>query len=198
MTWMDRRTLLLAGVGALAGAQPAFAQPLDPDGLIRPDLLVAARTALGRPRIKRIDQMVVVDLAKPSRNHRLYIVNLKSGVVSAHLVAHGKGNDPGHTGRAIRFGDTPESNMTPLGAYAGAERYHGKHGLSLRLDGLDRANANARARAIVLHTEWYVSSAMAREHGKLGRSNGCFVVSGEDLAAVLSALEGGGLLYAGA
>ncbi len=183
-----------------AAASGDIAQAVTPYrlGLIRPALLERARAALARPEIRRTDRLAVVDLAMPSRTPRLFLIDLHAGAVDSFLVAHGKGSDPDHSGVASRFGDVPGSNMTPLGAFAGAERYQGKHGLSLRLDGLDPANANARARAIVLHSEWYVSEDMARTHGKLGRSNGCFVVDEAVLPRVLTAIDGGGLLYADA
>jgi L,D-peptidoglycan transpeptidase YkuD (ErfK/YbiS/YcfS/YnhG family) len=38
---------------------------------------------------------------------------------------------------------------------------------------------------------------MVRDHGKLGRSEGCFAVSDADLAPVLAWLKPGTLLFAG-
>jgi hypothetical protein len=76
------------------------------------------------------------------------------------------------------------------------EIYNGKHGRSLRLDGLDDTNNNAKARAIVVHAAWYVSPSMARDTGKLGRSEGCFAVAQTDLEPVLTRLGRGRMIYA--
>ena len=58
--------------------------------------------------------------------------------------------------------------------YATGEVYQGKHGLSLRLDGLEYGiNDNARNRAVVIHGADYVSEKFANAQGRLGRSLGC-------------------------
>ena len=77
-----------------------------------------------------------------------------------------------------------------------SESYFGQHGQSLRLAGLDPENDQAEARAIVIHPAWYVSDAMIAEHGKLGRSQGCFAVSESDIAQVLERLGSGSFLFA--
>jgi len=66
----------------------------------------------------------------------------------------------------------------------------------MRPDGLDASNNNAEARAIVVHGAWYVSPNMVRDHGKLGRSEGCFAFSESDLTEVLEKLKPGRLLLA--
>ena len=53
----------------------------------------------------------------------------------------------------------------------------------------------AEARALVIHGAWYVSSQMAQDKGKLGRSQGCLAVAGNDLASVLDRLGPGSLIY---
>lgn len=67
----------------------------------------------------------------------------------------------------------------------------------MRLAGLDPSNSNAAARAIVVHGAWYVSEEMARSRGALGRSQGCFAVSGSSLEEILKRLGPGRLIYAG-
>ena len=67
----------------------------------------------------------------------------------------------------------------------------------MRVHGLEATNSNALSRAIVVHGAWYVSQDMIREHGMLGRSEGCFAVAEEDLPAVLTTLGPGRLLVAG-
>ena len=113
------------------------------------------------------------------------------------LVAHGQGSDRDHDGVADFFSDANGSHASSLGAFRAAERYQGGHGLSLALDGLDPTNRSARARAVVLHSQWYVSPEIVAQRGVLGRSWGCFVVERAVIDQVVSALEGGGFIYAG-
>ncbi len=61
-----------------------------------------------------------------------------------------------------------------LGLYLTAEVYSGKHGLSLKLDGLEKGvNDHARARGIVMHAADYVSESFIKNNQRLGRSQGC-------------------------
>jgi len=66
----------------------------------------------------------------------------------------------------------------------------------MRLMGLEHSNSNAESRAVVVHGAWYVSNEMAREKGKIGRSEGCFAFAEHDLPRVLDQLGPGRLLYA--
>lgn len=114
----------------------------------------------------------IVDFTKSSSAKRLWIIDLKSKKVLFNtLVAHGRntGQD-----KATKFSNTPNSYMSSLGFYLTANTYYGKHGLSLRMQGMDDDyNSNAMARAIVVHGADYVSEDFVRQYGRLGRSLGC-------------------------
>ena len=171
---------------------------LDPGNKIRVELLEKAVHAYQnhKTKLKRQDQIVVVDYSRHSSKPRLYVVNLQTGKVSAHHTAHGRGSDYDHDGWLDSYSNKRGSQATSRGAYSGAERYFGMHGASLRLDGLEPDNASARDRAIVLHSQpRYASPAFLGRYGKLGRSNGCIVVYKEALEQVMRALENGALLY---
>ena len=195
---ISRRFLLGTGVaaGGIALASPAFALPVR-DGL-SPILAADARAALARHRdqVEHVDRIGIVDFGQPSRVPRLYVLNLGDGVTTSHLVAHGRGSDPAHSGWVSRLSNEPGSFASSGGAYVTRGLYVGGHGRSMRLAGLDRDNSNAELRALVVHAAWYVSPAMARDTGKLGRSEGCFAVSGDSLDAVLKQLGPGRLIFA--
>lgn len=184
------RTGALAGAGALAGGGAAAP--------IAPGLLQRALGALERHRdsIDHRDFIGVADFSLPSRTPRFYLVNLADGSVRSHLVAHGRGSDPAHTGWLERFSNEPHSNATSAGAYRTGSMYFGAHGHSIRLDGLDPTNDNAASRAIVIHGAWYVSAAMIDRLGMLGRSQGCLAVADSSLAEIMSTLGPGRLIYA--
>jgi hypothetical protein len=177
---------MLPSAGAIAGT-----------GLTS-DIMRRALAALERHRdaIAHRDVMAVADFSLPSRATRFHIVNLGDGRARSFLVAHGRGSDPGHTGWLQRFSNAPRSNATSAGAYRTDGIYVGGHGRSIRLTGLDGSNSNARARAIVVHGAWYVSPEMARAHGVLGRSEGCFALSAANLPEVLERLGPGRMIYA--
>lgn len=114
----------------------------------------------------------IVDFTKSSQEKRLWIIDLAEKKLLYHtLVAHGKGSGGD---RATRFSNTVSSHQSSLGFYVTGEVYYGKHGRSLRLDGMDPGfNSKARDRAIVLHGADYVSQSFIRRAGRLGRSFGC-------------------------
>ncbi|MEQ9506902.1 MAG: murein L,D-transpeptidase catalytic domain family protein [Hyphomonas sp.] len=177
----------------------AVAKPLDPEGKIRPELLERALAAREARSADTPDTgaLVVVDYSLHSSKPRVYVVNLETGAVTALRTAHGKGSDPDHDGFLDSFSDVPGSGASPEGLYRTAEEYYGAHGRSLRLDGLDESNANARSRAIVIHSAVYAEPEHVKKYGKLGRSNGCIVFSADDLSTFLDAVPKGTLLYVG-
>ncbi len=144
----------------------------------------------------RARSIAIADFSLPSRAPRFHLVDVASGRVSSHLVAHGRGSDPAHTGWLQRFSNAPSSHATSEGAYRTDGLYIGAHGRSIRLTGLDATNSNALSRAIVVHAAWYVSPEMARAHGVLGRSEGCFALSQASTAEVLARIGSGCLIYA--
>lgn len=180
-------------------ALPAQAIPVDPQGLIRPDLLGRALASLkAHSETADPSHIVIVDYARRSSEKRAYLVNLETGLVEdIFRAAHGSGSDPDHDGYLDRFSDVPGSSASPEGAYLLAEEYVGKHGKSLRLDGLDPSNANARDRAIVIHAADYAEPAFLQKWGKLGRSNGCIVFSKDDLSTFLKDVPRRTLVYVG-
>lgn len=187
----------LAGVATLMpGKVFASVAPLQPR--IDPRIKARALLALAarRSRIPHADVIGIADFNRPSREPRFYILDVRSGMVTEHLVAHGRGSDPNHSGWLERFSNDVGSEATSNGAYLTGDTYFGKYGHSLRLYGLDRSNSNAEARAIVVHSAWYAEPAMVADHGKLGRSEGCFALPGISHAEAMTRMGSGRLLYA--
>jgi hypothetical protein len=152
-----------------AQAQPQVLAPSAPAG-IDPQLFARAKAALDQHRIAARDSIGIVDFSKPSSEPRFYVVDLASGAVESHLVCHGRGSDPAHSGYLERFSNDFGSYASSNGAYTTGDYYQGKYGLSLRVEGLDWSNSNADARAIVIHNAWYAEPEMIQAHGMLGRS----------------------------
>ncbi len=124
------------------------------------------------------------------------MVPLLRGAPPRRLGAHGRGSDPEQTGQLQSFSNAIGSGATSQGAYLVGEEYQGVHGAARRLIGLDPTNSNAEVRAIVIHSAWYVGPQMVATQGRLGRSDGCFAVSADDIGVLLARLGRGRLLYA--
>jgi len=89
------------------------------------------------------------------------------------------------------------SHQSSLGLFRTAESYSGKHGYSLRMDGLEPGlNDLARERAIVIHGAGYVNPGWVQKHGRIGRSLGCPAVRPEVARMVVDQLKGGQFLFA--
>lgn len=140
------------------------------------------------------DILIVIDYTKSSNLDRFYILDMSDTTLThSLLVAHGRnsGNE-----FATSFSNVSGSYMSSLGFFKTAETYQGKHGLSLRMDGLERGiNHLARDRAIVIHQADYVSLDFAAEHGRIGRSLGCPALPIENYAEVIHTIKEGCLLY---
>lgn len=173
--------------------QPAV--PAAPGG-IDPQLFARAKAALDSHKVWPRDSIGIADFSQPSSEPRFHVVDLMNGTVESHLVAHGRGSDPDHSGWLQRFSNRFGSNATSEGTYVTDEYYHGKYGLSMRVRGLDWTNYNAEPRAIVIHNAWYAEPEMIQLHGMLGRSEGCFAMPKTSQYAVMSKLAGGRMIYA--
>jgi hypothetical protein len=198
MDTFSRRQMMKFGAAGLAivASGRAFASPsLDQ---VSPALLGRARAALRRhrDRLSHIDRIGIVDFSRPSNAPRFFVIDMANGETTRHLVAHGRGSDPAHTGWVQKLSNVPGSHASSAGAYVTGDAYQGAHGRSMRLEGLDPLNSNAEARAIVVHAAWYVSPDMARNTGMIGRSEGCFAMSNSSRDAVMERLGAGRLIYA--
>lgn len=144
-------------------------------------------------KIKK-DLLTVIDFSKSSNKKRLWIIDMATQTVLYNTyVAHGRksGNE-----FATSFSNKSNSNKSSLGFYATGELYTGKHGKSLRLDGLEKGvNNNARSRAIVMHAADYVSESFITNNKRLGRSLGCPALPNHLNKEIISLITGKSCLF---
>lgn len=145
-------------------------------------------------KLHSVNYLTVVDFTKSSRTKRMWIIDVvNKSLVLNTWVAHGQGSGDD---MANRFSNTNESHQSSLGFYLTDDVYFGKHGRSLRLDGLEQGvNSAARARGIVIHAADYVGQNAIDQMGRLGRSFGCPAVSPQLSNQIIDTIKGGSLLY---
>lgn len=200
---VSRRWLLATAFAGLGGGFASPGRTLPASRAAVPAALPAglaqrALDALQRygDRIVHRDVIGIAEFSLPSSARRFHLLDLTDYSVSSHWVAHGRGSDPAHTGWLERFSNEPHSYATSAGAYLTADTYHGAHGRSLKLEGLEASNSNAAARAIVVHAAPYVGASIVERYGMLGRSLGCLAVEQDSLEEILTRLAAGRLIYA--
>lgn len=140
------------------------------------------------------DILTLIDFSLSSNEKRLWVIDLSTNtIVFNSLVAHGR-----NTGDefAMHFSNSAASFKSSLGFYSTGEVYNGKHGKSLKLDGLEKGiNDNARNRGIVIHAADYVSDFFIKAHNRLGRSQGCPALPKEFTEKIINKIKDKSCLY---
>ena len=138
--------------------------------------------------------LTLVDFSLSSNTKRLWVIDLeKNSILFQTLVAHGR-----NTGEefANTFSNQAESFKSSIGFYATGEIYNGKHGMSLKLDGLEKGlNDKARERAVVIHGADYVSESFIKQNKRLGRSQGCPAIPVEMNGKIISTIKDKSCLF---
>lgn len=138
--------------------------------------------------------LTIVDFSLSSNTKRLWVIDLdQNKILFQTLVAHGR-----NTGEefAQAFSNQAESFKSSVGFYATAEIYNGKHGMSLKLDGLQKGlNDHARDRAVVMHGADYVSESFIKQNKRLGRSQGCPAVPVEMNQKIINVIKDKSCLF---
>lgn len=138
--------------------------------------------------------LTLVDFSLSSNTKRLWVIDLdKKIILFQTLVAHGR-----NTGEefANQFSNQAESFKSSIGFYATGEVYDGKHGMSLKLDGLEKGlNDKARERQVVVHGADYVSESFIKQNKRLGRSQGCPAIPVEMNAKIINVIKDKSCLF---
>ena len=169
---------------------------------LRPEVLELALEAYEQAEkdgFVRRPVLTVIDYEMPSYQQRLWTIDMKVGrVLYQEWVAHGMGRPRGSGGtmeEALSFSNDKGTLKSSLGLFITAETYYGRHGYSLKLDGLEKGvNDNARERFIVLHGALYVSQDRAQDR-MVGRSWGCPAVRPGVANILIDAIKEGSVLW---
>ncbi len=174
-------------VRSLSGEAPALA----------PQVLkkaVAAMKCAVNNGMEPAGRLAVIDFSLPSSEHRLWIFDLQEKqLLLEDFVAHGQNSGDNY---ANRFSNIVGSYQSSLGLFRTQESYFGRHGYSLRMDGLEPGvNDRARDRAIVIHAADYVDPSWIERQGRIGRSQGCPAVRPEVAELVVDSLKDGQFMF---
>jgi hypothetical protein len=200
---MKTRLIFVAAVvcSATVGAFEPHAI-LDQTNNLRPEVLKLALEAYEQVEAGghvRRPVLTIIDYELPSYEQRLWVIDMKVGrVLHQEWVAHGMGKPRGSGGtmeEALSFSNRKGTLKSSLGLFITAETYYGRHGYSLKLDGLEEGvNDKARERLIVLHGADYVTEDRAK--GRLvGRSWGCPAVRPGIAKILIDAIKSGSVLW---
>lgn len=149
---------------------------------------------VGEGKIDKGTPLSIIDFSIPSSKERLWIFDLEEGKLLYHsLVSHGRNSGDL---MAKKFSNINSSFMSSLGFYVTGETYQGKHGYSLRLDGVEKGfNDLARERAIVIHGADYANREFVKNTGRLGRSLGCPALPMNVYKEIINTIKEGSCLF---
>ncbi|MDY7395497.1 murein L,D-transpeptidase catalytic domain family protein [Aureibaculum sp. 2210JD6-5] len=137
--------------------------------------------------------LTIIDMSVSANTERFFIINMETQIVEhKSVVAHGEKSGLEF---AKKFSNKVNSHQTSIGFYKTAETYNGKHGLSLRLDGLEYSNNKARERAVVIHAADYANPDFIKSNGRLGRSWGCPSLPEKGYSEIVEKIKEGSCLF---
>lgn len=149
---------------------------------------------LERKMISHRNYLTICDFSQSSKRKRLYVIDVENNkLIINTYVAHGKNSGVEY---ATNFSNKPESLQSSLGFYVTSGTYIGKHGLSLRIDGVDPGyNDKAMERTIVIHGAAYVDDARVKDGIYMGRSWGCPAVPKKESTNIITTIKNGTCLF---
>lgn len=149
----------------------------------------------------------IADYTQASTARRFYLLDLKTGLVEKHYVAHGASSG---FNWAQAFSNEIDSRKSSLGLYLTGDIYESRAFKSpaMKVYGLEATNSNAFARDIVIHQADYASPRFimnlkqkfedtkdSKYTPRLGRSWGCFAFDPKVAQKIIQKLKGGALIY---
>jgi hypothetical protein len=134
--------------------------------------------------------VTIIDFNQHSSKKRLYLFDLETQTVERFLTSHGLNSDKNNDGYADSFSNIEGSKQSSLGFYRTKGTYIGKHGYSMRLEGLSSTNSKAEERAIVIHPANYVEEEVPRS----GRSWGCPALDPDFSKIIIDRIKGGSVI----
>lgn len=155
------------------------------------------RCTLNRPLSVGNERIVaIIDYTRPSNMRRLFLIDRKTGAISATAAAHGRfgagffnrklSENKNSVMHAKYFSNEPGSNAPSSGFFLAGQEYEGKFGRSLILHGLEKGvNDNACDRAVVIHKHMLVSKNKAYV-----LSSGCPMVAPSMIDHIITLLRG--------
>ena len=166
-----------------------------------------------QPIFPKKEALAVFDISQPSAKKRFYVLDFKSGQVTAHYAAHGKDNGPNV--KASKFkGFQTDLDMVPLGPLKTAhsevmdhyktivDRYDRTvypNMIVVELKGVAAYNSyinHTPPFKWIIHPNWYTTAGFrAKNGGMLGRSNGCITLDPVDNNQLITRLQDGALVY---
>ena len=196
--------MFLAGLQAAAAGEVSITPEkiLTQTINLRPEVLELALEAYEQAQDEghvRRPVLTIIDYEISSYQQRLWVIDMATGkLLHQEWVSHGMGKPRGSGGtmeEALSFSNESGTLKSSLGLFITAETYYGRHGYSLKLDGLEEGvNDNARDRLIVVHGAEYVSRDRADDH-LVGRSWGCPAVRPGIARQLIDAIKDGSVLW---
>ncbi|KIY40527.1 hypothetical protein TZ03_10230 [Pseudomonas sp. 10-1B] len=198
-----RLSVASIGLFFLSAWHTAYAQPLPSAAELQQlapsaslSTLALALTAYTCASHSDADKLLtVIDYSKASRDKRLWVFDLRARkLLFEEWVAHGKNSG---ADLPTTFSNAPNSYQSSIGLYETGQTYSGKHGRSLRLQGLEPGfNDNSMSRAIVMHAAAYADPKVVPGLGRLGRSQGCPAVRPAIAGKLIDTLQRGSYVFA--
>ncbi len=136
----------------------------------------------------------IIDFSLSSAKKRLFVLDVKNyKLLFVTYVAHGKNSG---TSQALYFSNEAESFKSSIGFFLTGATYSGAHGFSMKLKGYEAGyNDKAEERDIVVHSADYVSEALIKQQGFIGRSLGCPALAPEIYKQVINKIKNSTCLF---
>jgi hypothetical protein len=152
------------------------------------------RRLLQKNILRADDYLLICDFSQSSKRKRLYLLDMQQKKVIVNTyVAHGRRSGGEY---ATRFSNKLQSQQSSLGFYIAQNTYYGEHGLSLRMQGLEKGyNDKALQRNIVIHGADYIGESWLKNGNFMGRSYGCPALPRKESSEIINTVKNGSCIF---